>query len=83
MRLRTAAILSVVLVGGMIMLPRAGGAVARWYVEHPVEIPLYTRVFLEISIFFAAWWWLLALPTIGVLFTIAIFTTMARAKSPH
>jgi len=76
---RTAAILSVVLVGGMFMMPHAGYAVAQWYVEHPVEIPLYARLFLGVSSFFASFRILLALPTVAVLFTIAIFTSQARA----
>ena len=78
MRLRTAAMLSIVLVGVMFALPRAGAALANWYVEHPVRIPLYARVFLEIGIPFSAWWWIFTPVTVSILFTIAIFTAQLR-----
>ena len=80
MRSRTAGILSIVLIGGMFALPNAGQAVANWYLVHPVEIPLYARIFLGISVFCVTFRWLLALPTVAVLFTIAIFATEARRR---
>ena len=81
MRFRTAAILSVVLVGGIFAASSAGGALACWYVERgDVEIPIYTRMFFSIAALCASFKVLLALPMAAVLFTSAIFTNQARPR---
>ena len=81
MRFRTAAVLSVVLFGGMFATSSAGAALARWYVERGnVEIPIYTRIFFSIAAFCASFKVLLAIPTVAVLFTIAIFTSQAHPR---
>jgi hypothetical protein len=52
MRFRTAAISSVVLVGGMFATSIAGGALARWHLGRgDVEIPNYERMFFGIAAF--------------------------------
>jgi len=76
MSFRTAAILSVVLVGGMFLTSIATEHLALWYVAHGVEtIPVYQRVFFSMGAFCASFRVLLALPTVAVLFTVAIFTS--------
>jgi hypothetical protein len=81
MRFRTAAILSVVLVGGMFATSIAGGALARWLWEHGNGgLPIYTRMFLEVAAFCSSFRVLLAVPIVSVLFTIATFTNQARQR---
>jgi hypothetical protein len=80
MRFKTAGILSIVLVGAMLALPRAGQAIANWYLEHPVEIPLYARVFLGFSVMIIAFRWILIPMTVSILFTIAVFTYDSRLR---
>ena len=79
MRYRTAAILSVVLIGGMFVLPVAAKAVLSGYVEHGLVIPLYLRIFFGFAAFCLSFSWLLALPIVGVLFTLAALT---HARAP-
>ncbi|HKV78524.1 MAG TPA: hypothetical protein VJP02_10310 [Candidatus Sulfotelmatobacter sp.] len=75
MRLRTAAILSVVLIGGMFVLRSAGYHLALSYVERGAkEIPPSVRFFLVITAFFYTFWWLLAPAIVCVLFTVVIFS---------
>ena len=81
MRFRTAAILSVVLVGGMFATSIAGGALARWHLGRgDVEISHYERMFFGIAAFCASFRVLLAIPIVSVLFTIATFTNQARQR---
>lgn len=73
MRLRTAAILSVVLIGGMFALRSAGYHLALSYVEQGVkEIPPSVRFFFVMTAFFSSFWWVLAPAIVGVLFTVAL-----------
>ena len=81
MRFRTAAILSVVLVGGMFATSIAGGALAHWHLGRgDVEIPNYERMFFGIAAFCSSFRVLLAIPIVSVLFTIATFTNQARQR---
>jgi hypothetical protein len=75
LRLRTAAILSVVLIGGTFALRSTGYHLALSYVEQGVkEIPPSARVFFVITAFFYSFWWMLAPAIVGVLFTVALLT---------
>ena len=79
MSFRTAAILCVVLIGGMFAVAFAGPAVFRSYADSSAEIPSYVRGFIGVSIFCVEFKWVAALPIIGVLFTFAALTTYGRA----
>jgi type II secretory pathway component PulF len=65
-----------VLVGGMFGLPAIVLAVFLPSLKQglPNPIPVYEQVLLEISAFCLRWRFLLALPIVSVLFTIAAFT---------
>jgi hypothetical protein len=80
MRYRTAAILSVVLIGGMFALPAAVNDLLLPSLERGVVMPFYERVLLGVSSYFLTFRFLLALPILVVLFTIAIFTNERVAK---
>jgi hypothetical protein len=81
LRLRTAAILSVVLIGGMFAMRSAGYHLALSYVEQGVkEIPPYARIFFVITAFFYGFWWLLAPAIVGVLLTVALVTSQSRQR---
>jgi len=73
-RYRTAAILSVILIAGMWGLPAVAMAVLRPSMEQGVAIPLYERLLYGVAIFCLTFRWLLALPILSVLFTVAGFT---------
>jgi hypothetical protein len=81
MRYRTAAILSVVLIGGMFGLPVLVKAVFLPSLEQgiPTPVPGYERVFLEVGLFCSRFSLLLALPIAVALFAIALFTHAMRA----
>jgi hypothetical protein len=84
-RYRTAAILSIVLIGGMFGLPDAIKAVFLPSLEQgvPTPVPGYEKVLLEIAFFCSKVRWLLALPTAVVvvgLFTVAGFTSAMGAR---
>jgi len=81
LRLRTAAILSVVLIGGMFALRTAGYHLALSYVGQGVkEIPPSARIFFVITAFFYSFWWLLAPAIVGVLFTVALVSSQSRQR---
>jgi hypothetical protein len=80
MRYRTAAILSVVLIGGLFALPAAVNAVLLPSLEQGAIIPLYARVLLGVAIFCLTFRFLLVLPIVVVPFTIAIFTNERVTK---
>jgi hypothetical protein len=81
LRLRTAAILSVVLIGGIFALRSAGYHLALSYAEQGVkEIPPSARIFFIITAFFYGFWWLLAPAIVGVLFTVALVTSQSRQR---
>jgi len=81
-RYRTAGVLSVVLfavTAAMFALPAAVWAVFLLSLKQglPDPIPSYEKILLEAAVFCVTWKWilaLLALPIVGVLFTIAEFT---------
>ncbi len=74
MRYRTAAILAAILVGGMFCLPAVIFAVFPTMKQG--SIPVLTSV-----IVFCEFRWVLALPIIAVLFTIAAFTRNSRREA--
>jgi hypothetical protein len=80
-RYRTAAILSVVLIGGMFGLPAAVWAAFLPSLKQglPNPMPGYERSLLGIAVFCSSWSWILALPVVSLLFTIAAFT---HARTP-
>jgi hypothetical protein len=81
LRLRTAAILSFVLIGGMFALRSLGYHLALSYVEQGVkEIPSSVRFFFIVTAFFYSFWWLLAPAIAGVLFTVALLTSQSRQR---
>lgn len=85
MRYRTAAILSLVLIGGMFGLPEAIRAAFLPSLEQgiPTPLPAYERVLVGIAVFCFRFRWFLALPIVAVvvvLFTVAGFTSAMRAR---
>ena len=92
MRYRTAAILSIVLIGSMFGLPDAIRAAFVPSLESlQTPVPSYERVLLEVAFFCLRVRWLLALPMaviVVALFSVAGFTSVMRARklkhsSPH
>jgi hypothetical protein len=81
MRYRTAAILSVVLIGGMFVVPAAVKDLLLPSLEQGGAIPYYDRVILGVAVFFLSWRFFLALPIPVVLFAIALFTNERVLKS--
>ncbi len=74
MRYRTAAILSVALVGGMFGLPVVIKAAFLPSLRQGLPVPGYEKILLEVAIFCLRFSWLLALPITVVLFTVAGLT---------
>ena len=83
MRYRTAAILSVVLVGGMFILPAVVKAVFLPSLRQgfPNPVPVYEQMILHVAAFCLRYNWLLALPAIGMLFLIAAFTNESGVRA--
>lgn len=81
MRYRTAAILSVVLIGGMFVVPAVVKAIFLPSLEQglPNPVPGYEQILLEVALFCGRWHFVSALPIVVVLFTIAGFT---NARTP-
>jgi hypothetical protein len=79
-RFRTAAILSAVLVGGMILLPAVVKAVFLPSLRQglPNPVPGYEQVLLRVAAFCLRFSCLLALPTVAVFFLIAAFTSESK-----
>jgi len=75
-RFRTAAILCVVLIGGMFLFPTAVLAVFLPSLKQglPNPVPIYEQILLDVSVFCLTWRFFLVLPIVGVLFTVAGFT---------
>lgn len=85
MRYRTAAILSVVLLGGMFGLPEAIRAIFLPSLEQgiPAPVPGYEQVLLGVAVFCFRFRWVLALPiaaVVVVLFTIAALTSAVGTR---
>ena len=92
MRFRTAAILSVVLIGGFFGLPDVIKAVFLPSLEQsipaPTPIPVYEGVLLQVAFFCFRFRLLLALPiavVVVTLFIVAGFTSVLRLRNqvPH
>lgn len=81
MRYRTAAISSVVLIGGMFVLPAAVKDLLLPSLQQGVVIPFYERALLGVSIFCLSFRYLLVLPIVVVLFAVALFTNERVAKN--
>lgn len=83
MRFRTAAILSAVLVGGMFILPAIVKAVFLPSLRQgfPNPVPYYEQIILRVAAFWLRYSWLLALPTVVVLFLIAAFTSESGVRT--
>ncbi len=81
MRYRTAANLSLVLIGGMFALPAAVKDLLLPSLEQGVVIPFYERALLGVSIFCLSFRYLLVLPIVLVLFAVALFTNERVAKN--
>ncbi len=82
MRYRTAAVLSVVLIGGMFVVPSAIMAVFIPSLNQGIPDPLpgYEHVLLAVAAFFLTWRFLLALPIAFLLFTVAAFTSASTGR---
>lgn len=81
MRFRTAAIWSLVLIGGMFVLPKAVMAALLPSLQQGVPIPLYERILLGVAVFFLTFRFFLVLPILALLFTVAGFTNALGARS--
>ena len=79
-RYSTAAILSVVLIGGMFVLPLLAEVALGHYVEQGLVMPLSARIFFGVAFFCARFHWLLALPIAAALFTLAALTSPSPAR---
>jgi len=74
MRYRTAIILSIVVVAGLVGLPFVMKAAIAPYLEHNLPMPGYLKVFLDFGLFLLKWRWLLAPAVVAVLSLIASLT---------
>jgi hypothetical protein len=79
-RCRTAAILSIVLIGGMFGLPLLVKAFFLPSLEpgNPNPLPVYETVLLEVAFFCMRFKWLLALPIVVALYVFAAVTSESR-----
>lgn len=82
MRYRTAAMLSVLLIGGMFAIPPVIMAVFLPSLNQGIPDPLpgYEHVLLAVAAFFLTWRFVLALPIALVLFTVAAFTSASTGR---
>jgi hypothetical protein len=80
MSYRTAAILSVILIGGMFGLPTAVWAVFPSLGDFSTPAASNERILLALVNFCGRFRWFLALPIGMVLFTFAVFTSDSRAQ---
>jgi hypothetical protein len=76
MRLRTSAVLAVVLIGGMFAYPAALHAFLFPVLRDP--IPAYQRILLEVDMFLLRWRFILALPILLVLFGLPGVTKISQ-----
>lgn len=84
-RYRTAAVLSVALIGGMFAVPSAIMAVFLPTLNQGIPDPLpgYEHILLAVAAFFLTWRFLLALPIAFLLFTVAAFTSASTGVNKH
>lgn len=85
MRYRTAAILSIVLIGGMFVIPAVIESTFLPSLKQgtPDPLPGYEQILLAVAAFFLGWRFVLALPIALVLFTVAAFTGPAKVRQQH
>ncbi len=88
MRFRSAGILCALLVGGMFVLPAAVKAVFLPPLRQglPNPVPGWEQILLSAAVFCIDWQWLLALPMVGVLRTVAALTSVSvsnKARRAH
>jgi len=76
---RAAGILSVVMIGGMFLLPAVVERVLLPSLSDPV--PIYEQILLNMAVFCARWHFVAVLPTLVVSFTLAAFTKSARTHN--
>ncbi len=74
MRLRTAAILSIVLIGGMFVFPRVILSLFPSLGQGANTRPYYEHLLISLTLFCIDFKWVLALPIALTLFTVAAFT---------
>jgi hypothetical protein len=81
-RYRTAAMLSVLSIGGMFAIPAVIMAVFLPSLNQgiPDPLPFYEHVLLAVAAFFLTWRFLLALPIALALFTVAAFTSASTGR---
>jgi hypothetical protein len=81
-RYRTAALLTVVLIGGIFVLPNVVWAVFLPTLKQglPNPIPGYERLLLEFAVFCDTWRFPFALPIVAAPFACAAFTTKAQSS---
>jgi len=72
-RFRTAAILSVVVIGVMVALPFVQNAVLAQYLGSSLDPPLHVKVFLTIALWLRIYRWLLTPAIVIALFLVAAF----------
>jgi hypothetical protein len=82
-RYRTAGILSLVLVAGMFVLPATVKAVFLPSLRQglPNPVPGWEQILLSMAVFCLEWQWLIAIPIVVVLFTVAGFTGASESTT--
>ena len=82
MRYRTAALLTVVLIGGIFVVPNVVWAVFLPSLKQglPNPIPGYERILLEFAVFCDTWRFPFALPIVAAPFSFAALTTKPRSS---
>jgi hypothetical protein len=79
-RYKTAAILSTVVVAGLIGVPFVMKAALAPYLKHNLPIPGYLKLFFDFCLFLLAYRWLLAPAIVAVLSLIAALTKESPLK---
>jgi hypothetical protein len=81
-RYRTAAILSIVLIGGMFAVPVLIESAFLPSLKEGITNPLpgYEQILLAVAAFCLSWRFVLALPILVVLFTVAAFSSSPRVR---
>lgn len=81
-RYRTAAILSIVLIGGMFAIPALIESAFLPSLKQgiPNPPPGYEQLLLAVAVFFLRWRFVLAVPILLVLFTVAAFSSAPRVR---
>ena len=80
MSYRTAAILSVLLVGGMFAISFVTMTAAGRLAEQGLGIPTYERALFDIGFFVATYKWVAAMPIVGTLLLLATVSGKSEAR---